>query len=130
GHHFPHDFRHDVYALTAARACLDAPQQAWTYAVNAARSGAYAERIAICKLLRDLFGNPFRPVAFDPAWASFAVTSVAKHVYDRHAWEEMPILGDALEDAGCDDEQVLSHCRDGGEHVRGCWVVDALLGKI
>src|SRR5262245_10134085 len=123
--------RRYLYALMAASACLDAPHGAWSHAAEATgRDRRDDERIAQCDLLRDLFGNPFRPVAFDPAWASFAVTSVATHVYERYAWEDLPILGDALEDAGCDDEQVLSHCRDGGEHVRGCWVVDAVLGKI
>ncbi|HEX3149646.1 MAG TPA: hypothetical protein VHR66_16340 [Gemmataceae bacterium] len=80
-------------------------------------------------MLRDIFGNPFRPVAFDPRWRTSDSVGVARGIYEDRAFERMPILADALMDAGCDDEQVLSHCRGEGPHVRGCWVVDLVLGK-
>jgi hypothetical protein len=80
-------------------------------------------------ILRDIFGNPFRPVSLDPSWISSTVTSLAQAIYDDHAFDRMPILADALEDAGCTNQDILAHCRGGGEHVRGCWVVDLLLGK-
>ena len=80
-------------------------------------------------ILRDIFGNPFRPVAFDPRWRSSDTVGVARGIYEDRAFERMPILADALMDAGCDDEQVLGHCRGEGPHVRGCWVVDLILDK-
>ena len=80
-------------------------------------------------LLRDIFGNPFRPVAFAPSWRSDTAVSLARGMYESRDFTAMPILADALQDAGCDDEQVLAHCRGDGVHVRGCWVVDGVLGK-
>jgi hypothetical protein len=83
-------------------------------------------------LLRDIFGNPFRTVTLDPAWLAWnggTVRKLAQAVYDDRAFDRLPILADALEDAGCTDGEILAHCRSGGEHVRGCWVVDLLLGK-
>jgi hypothetical protein len=87
------------------------------------------ERVAQLKLLRDIFGNPFRPVAFDPRWRSADAVGLARGVYEERAFERMPLLADALMDAECDSEEVLAHCRSGGPHVRGCWVVDLVLGK-
>jgi hypothetical protein len=80
-------------------------------------------------LLRDVIGNPFRPVILNPAWQTTNVTAIAQAIYDERVFERMPILGDALEDAGCDNADILNHCRQPGEHVRGCWVVDLILGK-
>jgi len=80
-------------------------------------------------LFRDIFGNPFRPVAFDPAWRTATVTSLAQAIYADRRFGDLPILADALEDAGCTSADVLEHCRTPGEHVRGCWVVDLALGK-
>ena len=78
---------------------------------------------------RDIFGNPFRPVAFDPRWRTVDSVDLARVIYEQRAFEKMPVLGDALIDAGCEDEQVITHCRGDGPHVRGCWVVDLVLGK-
>jgi hypothetical protein len=80
-------------------------------------------------LLRDIVGNPFRPVSFDPVWRTDTTVSLAKHVYGSRDFSAMPILADALQDAGCDSPDILSHCRGPGPHVRGCWVVDLVLGK-
>jgi hypothetical protein len=79
--------------------------------------------------LRDIFGNPFRPVAFDPRWRTGDAVGLARAIYEDRAFERLPLLADALMDAGCADEQVLGHCRSEGPHVRGCWVVDLVLGK-
>ncbi len=117
------------HASMAAATALYAPRRSWIHAAEAAGSGAGAERAAQCGLLRELFGNPFRPSAFDPAWRTPIVTAIASQIYQREAWEEMPVLGDALEDAGCSDAAALTHCRAGGPHLRGCWVVDGILGK-
>lgn len=82
-----------------------------------------------CNLLRDIFGNPFRPVTLEPRWLSSTVLDLARTIYDEKLFERMPILGDALLDAGCDSEEIIQHCQGAGSHVRGCWVVDLLLGK-
>lgn len=80
-------------------------------------------------ILRDIIGNPFRPVTFDPAWQTSTVTALAQAIYEEQAFDRLPILADALEDAGCTTADILGHCRGDGEHVRGCWVVDLVLGK-
>jgi hypothetical protein len=80
-------------------------------------------------LLHCIFGNPFRPVIFDVAWQTTTVTTLAGAIYTEKSFERMPILADALEEAGCTDADILNHCRGPAPHVRGCWVVDLLLGK-
>jgi hypothetical protein len=88
------------------------------------------EYAAQAALLRDIFGNPFRPVSLDPAWLTSDVLLLARGIYEERAFDRMPILADALQDAGCGNDNVLNHCRDASAtHVRGCWVVDLLLGK-
>ena len=79
--------------------------------------------------LRDIFGNPFRPVAFSPAWRTDTTVALAGRMYEERDFSAMPILADALEDAGCTDPDLLGHLRGSGPHVRGCWVVDLVLGK-
>jgi hypothetical protein len=88
-----------------------------------------AQRIQAA-LVRCIFGNPFRPVAFDPAWRTSDVLALARGIYDERAFDRMPILADALQDAGCTNEDILSHCRDTNTpHARGCWVVDLVLSR-
>jgi hypothetical protein len=87
------------------------------------------EKLYQTALVRDIFGNPFRPVAFDPRWRSAAVVGLAEAVYADREFDRLPVLADALEEAGCDHADVLAHCRGGGPHARGCWVVDGILGK-
>jgi hypothetical protein len=82
-----------------------------------------------CVLLRDIFGNPFRPMAIDPRWLTSTVVDLATAIYNEKAFDRMSILADALMDAGCDSDEMISHCRGKGPHVRGCWVVDLILGK-
>jgi hypothetical protein len=79
-------------------------------------------------LIRDIFGNPFRPSAFSPAWRTEAVVALASSIYAQRAFDHLAVLADALEEAGCGDANLLAHCRSGGPHVRGCWVVDMVLG--
>jgi len=83
----------------------------------------------VVDFLRDIFGNPFLPVVFDPSWLTPTVVALANSIYVDRAFDRMPILADALEEAGCDNADILLHCRGDGPHVRGCWVVDAVLGK-
>jgi hypothetical protein len=87
------------------------------------------EHVAQTDLVRDLFGNPSRPVVFDSSWHTDTVLSLARTMYDSREFSAMPILADALQDAGCDNDDILDHCRGPGSHVRGCWVVDLVLGK-
>jgi hypothetical protein len=87
------------------------------------------EQNSQCQLLRDLIGNPFHPVCFDPVCFTPVVVSMARCIHNERDFQTMPILGDALEEAGCTNGDILDHCRRPGEHTLGCWVVDALLGK-
>jgi hypothetical protein len=87
------------------------------------------ETRAQVSVLQDIFGNPFRPVVFDPEWRTSTAVALTKQMYDSRDFSTMPILADALQDAGCDNDDILNHCRQPGEHVRGCWVVDLVLGK-
>ncbi len=80
-------------------------------------------------LLRDLFGNPFRPVAVEIAERTPTVLALAEGIDNERAFDRLPILGDALEDAGCTDAAILDHCRGAGLHIRGCWLLDLLLDK-
>ncbi|HEX4609741.1 MAG TPA: hypothetical protein VH092_16195 [Urbifossiella sp.] len=83
----------------------------------------------LVNILRDIFGNPFAPISFSPSWRTEAVVSLASGIYEERLSERMGVLGDALEEAGCDDCTVLEHCRAAGPHQKGCWVVDLVLGK-
>ena len=81
--------------------------------------------------LRDIVGNPFRTPSIHAACVDARnglVRTMAREIYQRGSFQDLPILADALEDAGCDDAELLTHCRSQGEHVRGCWIVDAILG--
>lgn len=83
-------------------------------------------------LLRDIMGNPFRSLPVEPywlAWHDATIPRMARTMYDEQCFDDLPLLADALEEAGCEDAEVLAHCRSGVFHVRGCWVVDRLLGK-
>ena len=91
-----------------------------------------SESVAQSRLVRDVFRNPFRPVPLDPSWLTWhdgLLVSMARQMYDGRDFSDLPILADALEEAGCDNADILAHCRQPGPHVRGCWVVDLLLGK-
>jgi hypothetical protein len=91
------------------------------------------ERQLQCELLRCVFGNPFRSVALEPAWLRWngeIVCHLARQIHAEEQFADVPILGDALEEAGCTDRDVLDHCRGTGPHVRGCWVVGLVLATI
>jgi hypothetical protein len=92
--------------------------------------GQAVERAAQAAIIRDIFGDlPFHRPAVGPSWLTPTVVTMAGGIYAEKGFDLMPVLGDALEDAGCNDASILAHCRGSGEHVRGCWVVDLLLGK-
>ncbi len=121
--------------IAAARAVLTAKAQTLAtsemvaVAVGRWTGNQRVERREHCSLLRDIFGNPFRPVAFSLAWRTDTVTALARGMYESRDFSAMPILADALQDAGCDNPDILDHCRRDARHARGCWVVDAVLGK-
>jgi hypothetical protein len=97
--------------------------------VDPKRYAELARRVVA--LLRCIFGNPFRPGTLAPdllRWRDGLLVAAARRMYDARDFSDMPVLADMLQDAGCDDEQVLTHCRQGGEHVRGCFLIDHLLG--
>jgi hypothetical protein len=94
------------------------------------------ERAAQCDLLRCITGDPFRPAALSPACRTPQVVAVARAAYNRRNLPagtldlvRLAVLADALEEAGGTDPDILNHCRRPGVHVRGCWVVDLLLGR-
>ncbi len=112
-------------ALATARAAADVPWPA-----TGTRPSEFSEELTLqTELVRDIFGNPFRSVEIQLEWFTSDVLALARGIYAERAFDRMPILADALQDAGCDDEEVLTHCREQREHVRGCWVVELLLGK-
>jgi hypothetical protein len=120
-------------AEAAAWSAAGTDETGWAQIV-AARAGL-AERVnevqqvPQCELLRDIFGNPFREGGVEPRWLSRKLLKLSSSMYDARSFDRMPELGDLLERAGCSDADLLGHCRFPGEHVRGCWVVDLLLGK-
>jgi hypothetical protein len=127
--------REEIATVGPARAAARAVSSAWAATDHARSAAAKAaedgvrERLCQAGLLRCFFGNPFRPVALDPGWLTPTVRQVAQAIYDERRFTEMGILADVLEEAGCTDASVLGHCRQGGEHARGCFVVDLVLGR-
>jgi hypothetical protein len=88
------------------------------------------EQAVQCSILRDIFGNPFHPISFSPQWRTDTTVMLARQMYESRDFSTMPILADALQDAGCDNDDILNHCRDESlPHIRGCWVVDLVLSK-
>jgi hypothetical protein len=87
------------------------------------------EQTSQCHLLREMLGNPFRPRSINPSCQTPQVARLAQGIYDNRAFDRLPVLADALEDAGCTDAAILGHCREPREHVRGCWLVDMLTGR-
>jgi hypothetical protein len=106
-----------------------------THAVSATAGLAdgVSEQHEQVQLMRCIFGNPFRSVASFPSWLTWhdgTVTKLAEAIYEERAFDRLPILADALEEAGCDNADILKHCRSEGPHVRGCWALDAVLGRV
>jgi len=134
-------FAYYVAARRAMEAAWIVPQLAfkvlvWNAGVWDARDGQAIDLDAgtiHCGIIRDIFVYPLRPApAVDPSWLAWnggTVAKLAAGIYDGRRFADLPILADALEEAGCADAAILAHCRGPGEHVRGCWVVDLLKGR-
>jgi hypothetical protein len=110
----------------ALHAAIAAPDSQFARTRDSAHT---TERSAQADLVREIFGNPFRPDGFSPAWRTDTVVVLARLIYESGDFGALPILADALQDAGCDDQELLAHCREPGAHVRGCWVLDLALDK-
>ncbi|MBY0522829.1 MAG: hypothetical protein K2R98_05505 [Gemmataceae bacterium] len=76
-----------------------------------------------------MFGKPFCPISINPTWITPTVKQLAEAIYEDRGFDRLSILADALEEAGCTDQEILTHCREPGPHTRGCFVVDVVLGK-
>jgi hypothetical protein len=119
----------DVITGLAVRAAM--PLGLW----GTAEGDAVAEKVGgergslECELVREIFCNPLRPLVIAHAWRTPLALAIARTAYEERQWQDLPVLADVLEEGGCRDETILSHCRGPGPHVRGCWVVDALLSK-
>jgi hypothetical protein len=132
---------HEVAAVIGGEAAENSPTAqpgpgGWVEKTVAWESAAMGEKAAQTPFLRDIFGSPFRPVALDPAWRTPPVVALATAAYEERILpsgtldpDRLAVLADALEESGCDNADILDHLRGPGEHVRGCWVVDLLLGK-
>lgn len=88
-----------------------------------------SHRNVLADTYREFFPNPFIGVRWNPDWFTSTVRDLAAHIYTSREFPVMPILADALQDAGCEDELILNHCRANKPHARGCWILDAILGK-
>jgi hypothetical protein len=129
-------FKEHREAYAAVVVSADSALRAATGAVDAVHylgweaQEEWDERTVHVVLLRDIFGpNPFCSTTLDSSWFTSTVAMLANSIYTDRAFDRLPILADALEDAGCTNRDILDHCRQPGEHVRGCWVVDLVLGK-
>lgn len=121
-----------TYATTCAIAAARASAGVLSVVAGRASGGDEAYEAGLEELsvlAREIFGNPFRPVELDRARLTPGIIALARSIYDERTFDRMPTLGDALEEAGCTDAVLLAHCRASNGHVRGCWVLDAILGR-
>jgi hypothetical protein len=120
-------------AAGASTSAAGAVTSAARAAGSAGERETKAERAAQSRLLRDIVFNPFSlPPAVEAAWLAHnggAVPKLARAIRDERAYDRLPLLADALEDAGCSDVDLLGHCRSGAEHALGCWAVEMLRGR-
>src|SRR5262249_48139144 len=112
----------NVFAAAAAAPAKEEARRAPGKQAETYEAGQAASARAQAELIREVIGNPFRPRRIHPAWLFFdggVVGQLAEGIYEDRAFDRMPVLGDALEEAGCHDAAILNHCRQGGIHVRG-----------
>jgi hypothetical protein len=122
-------------ALRAATATSGAVQNAVSFSISPSKN--YPDPLKVrekeeaiqAQYVRCIFGNPFRPVTLNPSWLTPTVLALANGIYQDKAFDRLPIRADALQDSGCDNEDVLNHCRQPGLHTRGCWTLDLVLGR-
>lgn len=113
----------------AADMAYQVPCENGSYA-SARTIGSWSPPLASAvPIVRDIIGNPYRPKFIEPNWLTRKVINLSSIIYEERAFDALLILADALEEAGCHDADILAHCRGPGPHVKGCWVIDLLLGK-
>jgi hypothetical protein len=98
------------------------------YALKAAPDKA-AEKALQCTFVREVFGNPFQRIRTSRRWLTPTVKQLSEQIYEGSSFDQLRMLADTLEQAGCTEAEILSHCRSEGPHVKGCWAIDVLLGK-
>jgi hypothetical protein len=119
-------------SLVAAGRAVQAVLEGWEGVAALAAQADPREVLWQGEAFRDVAGNPFRPTIIDPAWLRWqdgCVVRMARNIYEDRLFDDLPILADALEEAGCADLEILAHCRSSPVHIRGCWVLDGLLGR-
>jgi hypothetical protein len=115
------------YKMSAADSAVEVVMR--VQSVADAGGGRDVEAQTQAGLVREVFGNPFRSVLFSSDWRTETAVLLARQMYNSRDFSAMPILADALQDAGCESEELLNHLRGPGPHARGCWAVDLVLGK-
>jgi hypothetical protein len=98
------------------------------YALKAASDQA-GEKALQCALLREVFGNPFQRIRISRRWLTPKVKQLSEQIYAESSFDQLRMLADALEEAGCSDGEIVRHCRSDGPHVKGCWAIDLLLAR-
>ena len=116
-------------ASSPAIAARNAARSAQAGAASVLLGSEADELLAQAQLVREIFGDRFGRLSVDPSWLTPGVVKLTQAIYEDRAFDRMPELAAALEEAGCADEDILGHCRGPGPHVRGCWVVDLILSK-
>jgi hypothetical protein len=112
-----------VASVDVADACVKFVSQ------TPSKQVAGVELAAQASLLRCIINNPFHATKLDSSSRAPSILHLASVIHEERAFDRLPILADALEEAGCQNADILTHCRSSGPHVRGCWVIDLLLGK-
>jgi hypothetical protein len=131
----PVDQAADAALACAWKSARHAARASASQAANAARSATLSrprtlESAVLCDLLRDILGNPFgAPPVLSSNFLTLTVRAIARTIYEERCFVDLPILADALEEAGCTNTEILDHCRRRGPHARGCWALDLVLGK-
>ncbi|HEY7428487.1 MAG TPA: hypothetical protein VH682_29920 [Gemmataceae bacterium] len=136
---YRHMGREEVEAYEALIRAVTEPHANEAALLTVEMATTVLQRVTLCDSLREIFGNPFRAFTLSPtyhSWNDAVVVRLAQTAYGNRILParildnaRLAILADALEEAGCSDEQILTHLRSSGDHYRGCFVVDALLGK-
>lgn len=123
--------RHKTVRNWFTRLTLEGSIDLWEAAYGSSSNNPKMKNRQVA-ILRDIVGNPFHPVFIDPSWMAWndgTVVRMAQSIYYERHLDLLPIVADALEESGCADQDILTHCRGTDLHVRGCWVLDLILGK-
>jgi hypothetical protein len=122
-------FRRVPICVLEALRCESSSELRGEVTAEWAASFATEEWVTQANSVREVFGNPYCPVSVDRSWLTPTVASLTESIYQEESFDRLRMLADGLEEAGCTNTEILNHCRSPGPHVRGCWVIDLLLGK-